>query len=199
MPKPKLINYIWMASLVFLMAISLRGLPPTITTDFPLLINYFLRISGILGMTLLFWRIVLAQFKAVNKSFLTLTSFAGYGFIFIHPLLHTIYWFKLRNVVDPFYVYTDICGLCDDLPTYATTFGKLAFWTLTATTLWQVTKVKPAVYKWLKRHHLKYLNYFAFALVTIHSLVLASDSVKQIYTLALALIVGAAVVRNKKF
>lgn len=131
-----------------------------------LTINFFQRIIGLLGFSLLFWQIILGAFmhKWIDKlgawvfRFHTTEGAFTYGFVFLHPLLFVILNFKATGKFDPFYVFTDVCFICRNNTELFYNFGRVAFWLITVAVAAALLRTQP----WLRNHWRKFhiFNYF---------------------------------------
>ena len=144
-------------------------------------INFFQRLTGLLGFALLFWQIILGAFmqKLIEKlgawifKFHTTEGAFTYAFVFLHPLLFVILNFKGTGSFDPFYVFTDICFLCQNNTELFYNFGRVSFWLITVAVLAAVLRTRP----WLRNHWRKFhiFNYFAFLLTAVHARGVGTD------------------------
>ncbi|MFH1863321.1 MAG: hypothetical protein ABIJ85_00205 [bacterium] len=147
-----------------------------------LLIGLFQRILGLLAFTLLFIQIFLGAFmgrltEKLGEWVFNFHLFNGkllYTLILLHPALYMLYLFKIEGVLDPFYIYSDLCVLCKGNLEHFYNFGRVAFWLITAGIIAAVFRASDPFLKknWRKFH---ILNYFAFFLIAIHSKVLGTD------------------------
>lgn len=147
-----------------------------------LLIGLFQRILGLLAFTLLFIQIFLGAFmgrltEKLGEWVFNFHLFNGkllYTLILLHPAFYMLYLFKIKGVLDPFYIYSDLCVLCKGNLEHFYNFGRVAFWLITAGIIAAVFRASDPFLKknWRKFH---ILNYFAFFLIAIHSKVLGTD------------------------
>lgn len=79
---------------------------------------------------------------------------------------------------DPFYVYTDLCVLCNGTYEYFVNFGRIAFYITTVTVI--TARFKSYLANWIKNNwrKLHIINYVAFYFVSIHAYNLGSDTSK---------------------
>ena len=174
--------------LTWLLVISIGPLtvlkitPLSVALSTPALtINFFQRLIGLLGFSLLFWQIMLGAFmhKLIEKlgawifKFHTTEGAFTYAFVFLHPLLFVILNFKATGKFDPFYVFTDLCVLCQNTTELFYNFGRVSFWLVTVAVLAAVLRTQP----WLRNHWRKFhiFNYFAFLLVALHARGVGTD------------------------
>jgi len=144
MKKNKIIFWVIWSVLVFLGFYTISKTPIVST------LNLLQRASGVLIFTLLFIQIVLG--KSIHPIIYLLAV--------IHPLFQLIFNYKLFHILDPFYVYTQVCFLCKNKTELFYTFGRLAFWFLTLAIFWK---------------KLYFLNYAAFFLFALHGWFVGSD------------------------
>ena len=147
-----------------------------------LLIGLFQRILGLLAFTLLFIQIFLGAFmgrltEKLGEWVFNFHLFNGkllYTLILLHPALYMLYLFKIKGVLDPFYIYSDLCVLCKGNFEHFYNLGRVALWLITAGIIAAVFR---ASHPFLKKnwHKFHLLNYFAFFLIAIHSKVLGTD------------------------
>jgi predicted ferric reductase len=152
-----------------------------ITQNIPLLINILQRIIGLLAFSLLFMQIILGAFmqKWIEKlgtwvlKFHIIQGVIVYILILAHPFLFVIYNFKIRGLIDPFYVFTDICLLCPRSYELYYSFGRIAFWLMSFAILAAIIKSEV----WWRENWRKFhiLNYFAFFLIAAHAWFLGTD------------------------
>ncbi|MFZ3301293.1 MAG: hypothetical protein WA152_01100 [Microgenomates group bacterium] len=148
-------------------------------------INLLQRITGISAFVL----ITLQIFLSSNRKFLKfhmLNGILAYTFVFIHPILMILYRYSYSSDFDPFYVYTDVCVLCDGIYEHYINLGRIAFYLLTISVF--VAKFRKGisilgkttsdwiVNNWRKLH---VINYLVFYIISIHAYNIGSDSTKQ--------------------
>ena len=147
-----------------------------------LLIGLFQRILGLLAFTLLFIQIFLGAFmgrltEKLGEWVFNFHLFNGkllYTLILLHPALYMLYLFKIKGVLDPFYIYSDLCVLCKGNFEHFYNLGRVALWLITAGIIAAVFRASdPFLKKNWRKFHL--LNYFAFFLVAAHAKVLGTD------------------------
>ncbi len=149
-----------------------------------LLINLFQRIVGLMAFTLLFIQIFLGAFmvKLTDKlggwvfGFHIFNGKLLYFLVLLHPAMYMAYLFKIKGVLDPFYVYTDLCVLCKGNLEHFYNFGRIALWLITAGIVAVIFRGSdPFLKKNWRKFHL--LNYLAFFLVAIHLRGVGTDAV----------------------
>lgn len=143
------------------------------------IVNLLQRITGLTAFAL----ITLQIYMSTNRKFLKLHMLNGilaYTFVFLHPLLMVVYRYFANHKIDPFYVYTDLCVLCDG--TYETyiNFGRIAFYLITLTV---VTAKFRNISAWVSNNwrKLHIINYVVFYLVSIHAYNVGTDFLSQIF------------------
>ena len=161
MKKNKIIFWVIWSVLVFLGFYTISKTPIVST------LNLLQRASGVLIFTLLFIQIVLG--KSIHPIIYLLAV--------IHPLFQLIFNYKLFHILDPFYIYTQVCFLCKNKTELFYTFGRLAFWFLTLAIFWK---------------KLYFLNYAAFFLFALHGWFVGSDfrlsPLKYVFWLSVAVV-----------
>ena len=144
--------------------------------------NLVKRLIGLWAYTLLFIQIVIGAFmtKWIEKfgawvfNFHVFEGKLIYALIILHPLAFTFFYYFLGKGFDPFYSFVDVCILCKKSLEYYYNFGRISFWFLTI-------GVSAALFRattpFLRAHWHKFhiLNYAAFILIFVHSLMLGSD------------------------
>lgn len=151
------------------------------------LINLLQRITGITAFAL----ITLQIFLSSNRKFLKfhmLNGILAYTFVFVHPILMIIYRYLYTSEIDPFYVYTDLCVLCDGTYEFYVNLGRIAFYLITITVF--TAKFRKGIMflgkttsdwivnNWRKLH---VINYITFYLVSFHSYNIGTDSINKLF------------------
>lgn len=175
--KRALFLLIWLLILVSGPITVLKTTPFTRLTfeDIPLLLNFILRIIGLLAFSMLFVQLILGAFMTRFTQKLGGWAFKFhvthgallYSFILAHPLLFVLFNFKTKGVLDPFYVFTQFCAICPEPTELFYTFGRVSFWLVSLAVLAAILRREP----WWRRHWRKFhnLNYVVFFLVAIHA------------------------------
>lgn len=171
-------------------------------------INLLQRITGLTAFALIFIQIVLgsnmdywkSKFGTWPLKIHTTNGLIAYTFIFLHPLLMVLYVYSYSSNFDPFYVYTDVCLLCDGTYEYYINFGRLAF--LSATVAVTAGLFRGANL-WMRQNwrKLHILNYFAFYFVSIHSYNVGTDSATNIFQFLFwmaQIVVAGSILKNFK-
>lgn len=147
-----------------------------------LLLNFLQRIVGVIAFTLLFIQIFLGAFmdKLINKlghwvfNFHIFNGILLYSLVLLHPAFYMLFLYKLNGVINPFYIYSDLCVLCKGNFEHIYNFGRVALWLITAGIIAAVFRASdPFLKKNWRKFHL--LNYFAFFLIAVHAKVLGTD------------------------
>jgi hypothetical protein len=122
----------------------------------------------------------------------------AYLFIFIHPALMIVFRYYLYRKIDPYYVFTDICLLCEKPYDYYINFGRLAFISVTVAVFAGLLRGYDKFMRlnWRKFHS---LNYLAFYFVSLHVHFIGTDSTAKlfIYFFWLAQIVVLYIILSK--
>lgn len=153
------------------------------------IINLLQRITGLTAFALLFIQLVVGSNMDYFRSKLgekalkihIVNGILTYLFILLHPLLMVLMMYVGYSKLDPFYVFVDICVLCDGIYEYYINFGRLAF---LFTTIAVFAGLFRGVNMWMRKNwrKLHILNYFAFYFVSIHSYNIGSDSSDPLFT-----------------
>ena len=167
------------------------------------------RITGLIAFSLLTLQIYLSSSNKFIKYHM-LNGILAYTFIFLHPLLMIVFRYFLYQKIDPFYVFTDVCLLCEGSYEYYINFGRIAFYLVTIAVIAVKYKQSLASFAgrnindWLKVHwrKLHMLNYVAFYAISIHAYKLGSDSSTKLFTyffwLAQAIVLYRLLLKLKK-
>ena len=83
-------------------------------------INLIQRTAAIIGLGLL-------AFQIYTNTSQKLFSYSMYLFIFIQPILVILSRYIFNSDLDPFYMYTDLCVLCDGRGEFIINFLRIAF------------------------------------------------------------------------
>lgn len=144
--------------------------------------NFLQRIVAVLAFTMIFFQIVLGSFmpKLIEKlggwvfKFHTIEGPIAYLLVFAHPLLFVAFNYFSRSVIDPFYVFTDFCLLCQTRLEFFYTLGRIAFWFVSLAVLAALVRIQP----WWRDHWGKFhiLSYFVFYLLAFHSWYSGTDT-----------------------
>lgn len=97
----------------------------------------------------------------------------AYGFIFIHLISLLLVNYISKHILDPFYVFSDFCLLCETKTELFYTFGRIAFWLFTAAVIAAVVRTRPWWRQNWRNFHI--LNYLAFFLILIHAKNIGTD------------------------
>lgn len=149
--------------------------------DQVLLANFLQRIFGLAAFTLIFYQIILGSFMTslteklgswIYKLHITQGIFT-YLLVFLHPLAYVFINYKIKGVIDPFYVFTEVCIYCRNSLEMFLTLGRGAFWLLTLAVIAAKFRTTP----WLRVHWRKFhiVNYAVFFFVVLHSRGVGSD------------------------
>lgn len=117
-------------------------------------------IFGFIGIYILIFKPLLSPNKIVKSIFKKVQivmPFIILIVIIIHSLLTILMNFKLKGVLDPFYVYTDICIICKNSVEYSNTLGRISFWVLVTILILLLTKTND----WFENNYKKiYLLFY---------------------------------------
>ena len=181
--KKFLFYFIWLLVLSIGPITILKVTPLDFALSTPVLtINFIQRIVALLAFSMLFWQIILGSFmdKWIEKlggwvfKFHVLEGAVIYSLVLPHPLLFVLLRFKSLGILDPFYVFTDVCVICANKTEFLYTFGRVGFWLITLAVLAAKLRTQP----WLRVHWRKFhiLNYLAFIFISIHSRFTGTDT-----------------------
>ena len=161
-------------------------------------LNFLLRVTALTALPLLGWQIFLGSFmdKVTSK-------FGGwvanYHFnqgiligvlILMHPLMLLTERYLSIAKLDPFYVFTDVCLLCQGRELYLT-LGRFGFWLIVV----GIVAAKIRHWDWWKANwrFFHWANYVGFLAVLLHGLKVGSDFHSVIYLPLIYLSVGLVV------
>lgn len=175
--------FVWLLILALGPITVLKITPISLVLRTPSVVVPFLqRITGLLAFSLLFVQIILGAFmnRWTEKlggwvfNFHQAQGAIVYSLILAHPLLFVLFNFKLKGVLDPFYVFTDFCLLCPKPIELWYTFGRVSFWLISVAILAVILKNEP----WWRTNWRKFhiLNYVAFLLAATHSFFVGTDT-----------------------
>lgn len=149
----------------------------SLTKSPPVFLNIIQRIIGLLAFTLLFVQIILGSFmsRLVDKlggwvfSFHIFQGILIYILIILHPSIFVVFNYFVKGGIDPFYVFTDICLLCNNSKEFFYSLGRISFWLITVSVLAGLFRTATP---WLRTNwkKLHVLNYVSFILIYLHSI-----------------------------
>lgn len=152
------------------------------------IINLLQRITGLTAFVLLFIQIVLgsnmdfwrAKFGSIALKIHITNGLLAYFFILLHPTLMIAFRYFLYGKIDPYYVFTDFCVLCEKPYDYYINFGRLA---LLSVTIAVFAGLFRGANLWMRKNwrKLHILNYLAFYFVSIHSYNIGADSSTKLF------------------
>ena len=184
MNKPKVAFYLlWLVLLAIGPITILRVTPFSFALGHPTtLTNFLQRIIGLLAFSLMFWQIMLGanMFRLVEKlggwvfKFHVIEGIFIYVLVFLHPIFFMLFNYFTGHGLNPFYVFTDICVLCDRKIDLYYTLGRVSFWLINVTVLAGLFR---AATPFMRLHWRKFhiFNYLVFLIVGIHGLLLGTD------------------------
>jgi len=146
-----------------------------------LTIVFFQRMTGVLAFILFFLQIVLGANMPKLKQILGDWLFEFHGieglftfFLFLlHPILYLLYYRSLYHVIDPFYVFTQVCLICKKTEIIYS-LGRVSFWLGGLAVVAALFRDAPG---WLSKNWRKIhiINYLVFFLMAIHGWFADSD------------------------
>ena len=153
-----------------------------------LLVNFIQRTLGLMAFGAITFQIILGSnidyFRSVVKDLALKTHIANglfsYSLVFIHPVLLIVARYFLYHEIDPFYVYTDLCVLCDGIYEHYINFGRIALYLISIVVIAGLFR---GYNKFMRLHWKKFhlLNYVAFYFVSIHAYSLGTDSSTKLF------------------
>ncbi len=163
------------------------------------------RMAGLVAFTLLFIQILLGS--SLNKWLKILGAKAykyhiiigtlAYMAIFIHPLMYLYLRFDATKILDPFFIYSEFCILCETKDDLYLTFGRVSFWLITAAVLAAIGRTYVSLRQNWRYIHI--LNYIAFFFVAYHAMKLGTDTFSPPFVIvyySAIVIVTVIVLRN---
>lgn len=171
-------------------------------------VNTIQRLFGLWLFTLIFIQIILGSNmdKIIEKlgswvlRFHIIEGLITYSLVVLHPLAFVVFNYFIKGVIDPFYVYTDVCVACRNSFELFYTFGRVSFWLLTATVTAGYFRSHPALFKNWRKIHI--LNYAVFFLIFLHGMNIGSDFKTQPFwgfaLMAAGLVTLSVIFRLKK-
>ena len=163
------------------------------------------RMAGLVAFTLLFIQILLGSsldkwlkiLGAKAYKYHIIIGTLAYMTIFIHPLIYFYLRFDATKILDPFFIYSEFCILCETKNDLYLTFGRVSFWLITATILAAIGRT----YVSLRRNwrYIHILNYIAFFFVAYHAMKLGTDTLSIPFVVVYygAIIIVSAIVLKK--
>lgn len=123
-------------------------------------INLVQRITTIIALVLLSLQIYTNNSKKI-------LVYLTYTFIFVQPLLVILSRYIFNSHLDPFYMYTDLCVMCDGKTEYYINFLRIAFYSASLAIFAPLLKNES---KWLKKNWklLEYLYYAGFYSLSLY-------------------------------
>ena len=146
------------------------------------LTNFIQRILGLTLFTLLFVQVLLGAFmtKFTNKlgewifNYHVIEGLTIYTIAFLHALSFMVFNRFTGSGWNPYFVFVDICLLCQTPIDYYYTLGRISFWLLTVTVFAAIfRKTNPWMREnWRKLH---VINYAVFLIVGAHGFFIGTD------------------------
>ncbi len=147
-----------------------------------LLVNFIQRILGLLAFTMIFVQVILGSFMQMWTErlggwifkFHIIEGLTVYILILLHPTMFVFLNYLAGHGFDPFYVFTNICFLCNPKIEYFYTLGRVSFWLLNVTVFAALFRTSTPFMRlhWRKFH---VLNYLVFLLVGLHGFFVGTD------------------------
>ncbi len=173
---------IWTASILLGLYTIFKNTPFS-TLKTPLSVTGLLqRIFGITAFVCLFYQIILGSYMQVLSErvggfiykFHILQGVFVYVLILFHPVFFLIFNYFAGRGVDPYYVFTQVCVLCQNKGELYYSLGKASFWILNITVFSGLFRTMNHFMRvnWKKFHN---LNYLVFGLISIHGYYVGSD------------------------
>jgi len=177
-------------------ALVLRN-PATVT-------NYIQRIFGLTLFTLLFVQLMLGAFmdKFTKRlggwvfNYHVIEGVTIYTIAFLHALSFMVFNHFIGSGWNPYFVFIDICLLCQTPIDYYYTLGRISFWLLSITVFAGIFRNATP---WLKKNwrKLHVINYAVFLIVGAHGFLIGTDfRVQPFYSFAIiayAIVTGVIV------
>lgn len=163
------------------------------------IILFFVRLSALFGVTLLFIQIILGAFMPkfievfgagalrwhIRQGIIT------YGIVLLHPFLYTVYTATVSKNFNPL---MSIWPNFSDPKEYYITFGRIALFLLTIGVFSAIFRSQPFLIKNWRKFHI--LNYITFALILFHSWNVGSDTKEPPFIFLYPVFVGGLVVSS---
>lgn len=185
--KKLLFFSLYFLSFAFVPLVVLGNTPfSTITKNSIILVNSLQRVFGLLAFMALFYQIILGAYltkitEKLGSWVFDLHIIQGliiYAGIVVHPALFLVFNYFAGRGLDPIYVFLQICLICKNNTEVYYTFGRVAFWLINLTVFAGFFRtLNPFLRLHWRKFHI--LNYFVFALVSIHAYYLGSDFIRQ--------------------
>ena len=192
----------WTIIVIFLVVVVWLNSPPLnrSLTNLVFLLNYLQRLSALLAFVMLADQIVTGAFmpRITEKlggwffSYHITLGAVAYALIFAHPLLYLVFLTLAGNGINPFFVFGDICILCETRHQLNVSLGRIGFWLLIVAGMAAYFRVK--IYQ-LRAYwrYLHIINYIAFFFIAVHAWYTGSDVIWTSYKYIYFFIVGAVV------
>jgi predicted ferric reductase len=145
-------------------------------------LNVFQRIVGLIAFIMLSFQIVIGA----NMVYLTQKLGAWlykfhitqgaiiYALVLAHPLSYLFLLAVATHKIDPFYIFTDFCLLCETKAELFYSLGRFSFWLITATVLAAKFRAWPPLRRNWRLIH--FINYSIFIFIAIHARFVGSDA-----------------------
>ena len=143
--------------------------------------NYFQRSLGILVFIVLTAQVFIGAFrKRLSDKFgqwvLGVHLLQGkilYGLILAHSISYLFYMYFFTGKINPFYIFTDFCLLCEQRRELFVSMGRIAFIFLNLTIATAIFRhAKAMVGNW---NYIHKINYIIFFMISLHFYFVGSD------------------------
>lgn len=140
------------------------------------IVNLIQRLVGIIALGLLVLQIYLGSTDKALR-FHKINGIFTYFFVLLHPVIYLFYRYLASSKIDFYFVFVDACVICGNLENHFINLGRFALYFITIAVV--VAKFN-GISSWLKTNwkRLHLLNYVAFYLVSLHSILIGTDSNK---------------------
>lgn len=163
-------------------------------------VNFLLRVLALVALPLLAWQITLGAFMGQLASKLG-GWVAKYHFnqgiiigtlILMHPLMRLVERYLSVATLNPFYIFTDVCLLCQDKNELYYSFGRFGFWLI----VMAIIAAKLREWDWWKANwrYFHWANYLGFLVIFVHGLKIGTDFHSAYYLPLAYLSLGLVVV-----
>lgn len=146
------------------------------------LMNLIQRFLGLTAFVLLFWQLMLGAYmqRWTEKlggwvlRFHINEGVAIYLIILMHPIFFMLYRYFTGVGLDPFYIFTQVCILCQYRIELYYTLGRVSFWLINMTVFAGLFRMSTPFMRmnWRKFH---VFNYLVFLIIGIHGLSIGTD------------------------
>lgn len=178
-----LFYFFWLAALILIPITVFSNSPISVAFKYPVTTaSFMLRILGLTAYTLLFFQIILGSNLPfwIEKTGAWVFAFhiyegvAIYSLVILHPVFFLFFNYFAGHGIDPFYVFTQVCLICQTKNEYYLTLGRISFWLINITVFSGLFRaLTPFMRVHWRQFHV--LNYLIFILVGIHGFFTGTD------------------------